>query len=79
MMLVASFLVMLNAQAAGYGEERQEQPRPRPILLTTDIGADMDDQWVLAHLVLSAELDLRGVVTTHTGSYPARAGPFGSA
>jgi purine nucleosidase len=29
----------------------------------------MDDQWVLAHLVLSPEFDVRGVVTTHTGSY----------
>jgi purine nucleosidase len=45
------------------------ETRPRPILLTTDTGADMDDQWVLAHLVLSPEFDLRGVVTTHTGSY----------
>jgi inosine-uridine nucleoside N-ribohydrolase len=35
----------------------------------------MDDQWVLAHLVLSAEFDLRGMVTTHTGSYPALAAP----
>lgn len=29
----------------------------------------MDDQWVLAHLALSPEFDLRGIVTTHTGSY----------
>ena len=73
--LVSSILVVLKAQATGCGQERQEQPRPRPILLTTDIGADMDDQWVLAHLVLSAGFDLRGVVTTHTGSYPALATP----
>ena len=75
MILVSSILVMLNAQATGYGQERQEEPRPRPILLTTDIGADMDDQWVLAHLVLSAEFDLRGVVTTHTGSHPVLTAP----
>jgi len=49
MILVSSILVMLNAQATGYGQERQEEPRPRPILLTTDIGADMDDQWVVAN------------------------------
>ena len=47
-------LVVLTAQAAAHGQECQEQPRPRPILLTTDTGADMDDQWVLAHLVLIA-------------------------
>ena len=73
--LISLLLGLLTAPAAGPGQERPGQPRPRPILLTTDIGADMDDQWVLAHLVLSAEFDLRGVVTTDTGSYPALAAP----
>jgi len=41
-----------------------------PVIMATDCGADMDDQWALAHLVLSPEIDLRGVVTTHTGDYP---------
>ena len=40
---------------------------PRPVILTTDCGADMDDQWALAHLALSPQFDLRAVVTTHTG------------
>jgi inosine-uridine nucleoside N-ribohydrolase len=35
----------------------------------------MDDQWVLAHLALSPEFDLRGVVTTHTGRYSALVAP----
>ena len=51
--LVSLILAVLTAPAAGHGQGHQEQPRPRPILLSTDIGADMDDQWVLAHLVLS--------------------------
>jgi inosine-uridine nucleoside N-ribohydrolase len=70
MITVSLILGLLTAPMAGHGQQRAEQPRPRPILLTTDIGVDMDDQWVLAHLVLSPEFDLRGVVTTHTGSYP---------
>ncbi len=48
---------------------------PRPIVLITDCGADMDDQWALAHLVLSPEFDVRAVVTTHTGQYPILAAP----
>lgn len=48
---------------------------PRPIVLTTDCGADMDDQWALAHLVLTPEFDVRAVVTTHTGKYPILAAP----
>jgi inosine-uridine nucleoside N-ribohydrolase len=43
---------------------------PRPIILTTDCGAEMDDQWALAHLVLTPEFDVRAIVTTHTGKIP---------
>jgi inosine-uridine nucleoside N-ribohydrolase len=61
---VALAITMSYAQAA-----------PRAVVLTTDIGADMDDQWALAHLVLSPEIDVRAVVTTHTGHFPALAPP----
>ncbi|MCC6731048.1 MAG: nucleoside hydrolase [Chthonomonadales bacterium] len=42
----------------------ERAPRRR-VLLTTDCGTEMDDQWALAHLALSPEWDLVGVVTTH--------------
>lgn len=48
---------------------------PRPLILTTDCGADMDDQWALAHLTVSPEFDVRAVVTTHTGNHPILAPP----
>ncbi len=38
---------------------------PRRVVLTTDIGAEVDDQWALAHLAVAPEIELRGVVTTH--------------
>ncbi len=37
----------------------------RPVVLTTDCGASVDDQWALVHLALSPEVELKGVVTTH--------------
>lgn len=40
----------------------------RSVLLTTDCGAEMDDQWALAHLALSPGVRLTGVVTTHAPS-----------
>ena len=40
----------------------------KAVVVTTDIGAETDDQWALAHLALSPEFDLRGVVTTHAPS-----------
>lgn len=36
------------------------------VLLSTDVGAEMDDQWTIAHLTLQPRLNLLGIVTTHT-------------
>jgi purine nucleosidase len=40
-------------------------PDQKPVVLTTDIGAEVDDQWTMAHLALSPSIELKGVVTTH--------------
>jgi len=39
---------------------------PIDVLLSTDVGAEIDDQWAIAHLVLSPRVNLLGIVTTHT-------------
>src|SRR5690242_2765716 len=36
-----------------------------PVVLTTDFGVEVDDQWALTHLALLPGVELRGVVTTH--------------
>ncbi len=41
---------------------------PVAVVLTTDCGVEMDDQWALAHLLLSREPSLRAVVTAHASS-----------
>ena len=43
----------------------------KPIVVTTDIGAEVDDQWTLAHMALSPELEVKGVVTTHAPNLAA--------
>jgi inosine-uridine nucleoside N-ribohydrolase len=35
-------------------------------LLSTDVGAEIDDQWAIARLALSPRVNLLGIVTTHT-------------
>ena len=45
---------------------------PLAVALSTDCGADIDDQWALAHLLLSPELDLRAIITTHAGLIASR-------
>jgi len=41
---------------------------PLAVLLTTDCGVEIDDQWALTHILVSPELQLRAVVTTHASS-----------
>ena len=41
---------------------------PLAVVLSTDCGVDMDDQWALVHILLSPELRLRTIVTTHAAS-----------
>ena len=45
----------------------------RAVIVTTDCGAEMDDQWTLAQLALAPEFELRGIVTTHAPSLAAPA------
>ena len=45
----------------------------RAVVLTTDVGAEMDDQWTLAHQALAPEIELRGAITTHAPSLAAPA------
>src|SRR4051812_1358309 len=52
------------------GQDPAATPRPRPVVVSTDIGAEVDDQWALAHLALSPAVELKGVVTTHAPSLP---------
>ena len=52
----------LNAQARG-----------RDVILTTDCGAEIDDQFAIAYLSLVPEIHIRGIVTTHAPNLPKQA------
>jgi purine nucleosidase len=41
---------------------------PLAVVLTTDCGVEIDDQWALTHILVSPELQLRAIVTTHASS-----------
>lgn len=63
MMPLAALCVLLSCAALP----------PRAVIVTTDCGAEVDDQWALAHLALSPEIALKGIVTTHAPSLAAPA------
>lgn len=66
--LAALALGLAMAQAPA---PAKEWPAQR-VVVATDIGAEVDDQWTLAHLALEPALELVGVLTTHAPSleYP---------
>jgi purine nucleosidase len=66
--MLGSIAVTLMAGALGMAPADR-----RPVVLTTDIGAEVDDQWTMAHMALSPELELKGVVTTHAPNLAAPA------
>ena len=57
---------VLGAATAGAADRR-------PVVITTDIGTEIDDLWAVAHLLISPELDVKGVVTTHAPNLAAPA------
>jgi purine nucleosidase len=49
-------LCLVPAQAADH---------PRPVIISTDVGCEVDDQIAITHALLSPELKVLGIVTTH--------------
>lgn len=60
------FCVAALALLSTVASAEDAPPARRAVVLSTDIGASIDDQWALVHLVLSPQIDLQGVVTSHS-------------
>src|SRR4051812_41991903 len=56
--LLRAVLVALAPWAA----QAASPPEPLPVVITTDCGADMDDQWAIAHAALSPRLRTLAVI-----------------
>jgi purine nucleosidase len=39
--------------------------KPRDVILTTDCGTEIDDQWAIVYLFLNPQFHVRGIVSTH--------------
>jgi purine nucleosidase len=42
-----------------------------PVILSTDVGNEIDDQWAITYMLLTPEFDVRGIVSAHGPSLPA--------
>ena len=47
--------------------------RQRDVILTTDCGADIDDQFAIAYLLLVPQVHVKAIVTTHAPTLPMNA------
>lgn len=47
--------------------------RQRDVILTTDCGADIDDQFAIAYLMLVPQVHVKAIVTTHAPTLPKNA------
>jgi inosine-uridine nucleoside N-ribohydrolase len=45
-----------------------------PVVLSTDIGNEIDDQWAIAYMMVNPDFDVRGVISAHAPSIPDPAG-----
>ncbi len=45
-----------------------------PVVLSTDIGNEIDDQWAIAYMMANPDFDVRGVISEHAPSIPDPAG-----
>jgi inosine-uridine nucleoside N-ribohydrolase len=64
---VLSSLLLFDCEAAELSA-RKPVKAPLAAVLSTDCGVEIDDQWALTHLLLSPEIDLQAVVTSHAAS-----------
>jgi len=49
------------------------QPRT-PVILSTDVGNEVDDQWTIVYLLLREDLDVKGILSAHAPSISPPAG-----
>lgn len=45
-----------------------------PVILSTDIGNEIDDQWAIAYMMLNPDFEVLGVISAHAPSIPDPAG-----
>ena len=63
--VVMSLLALPSAGAAATAQPNADTPRPIAVVVITDCGADIDDQWALTHLLLTRGIDVKAIVATH--------------
>jgi inosine-uridine nucleoside N-ribohydrolase len=67
-------LVLLSIVSAGMIYGAQNADARIPVVLSTDVGNEIDDQWAITYLLLQLRFDVLGVMSAHAPSITAPAG-----
>src|ERR1700712_3938283 len=43
---------------------------PIPVMLSTDVGNEIDDQWAIAYMLVNPAFDVRGIISANAPSLP---------
>jgi inosine-uridine nucleoside N-ribohydrolase len=62
---VVILLALPTVGAEAVAQPSAGTPRPIAVVVITDCGADIDDQWALTHLLLTRRIDVKAIVATH--------------
>lgn len=65
--LVSSFAVLLLILMIAAAAHAQT---PTPVILSTDVGNEIDDQWAITWLLTDPAFDVRGILSAHAPSLP---------
>lgn len=68
---LTSFL-LLSTSAAAFGDETTKARIP--VVLSTDVGNEIDDQWAIVYLLLQPRFKVLGIMSAHAPSITAPAG-----
>lgn len=63
--------LVLGSVVTSFGAE--VNPRV-PVVLSTDVGNEIDDQWAIVYLLLQPKFEVLGVMSAHAPTVPAPAG-----
>ena len=62
--LLAIFVITLSFA----GPVRAASPARIPVILSTDVGNEIDDQWAIVYLLTNPRFDVRGIMSAHAPS-----------
>src|SRR5450432_1031764 len=68
------FLLVIAIACSGVIYGAQTADARIPVVLSTDVGNEVDDQWAITYLLLQPRFDVLGVMSAHAPSITAPAG-----